>query len=818
MEEKGFLYKAAAAIVSKRKPIYILFAVCVCVCVFLQGFVRVNNSLTSYLPESTQTKQSSDIMDREFVTYATTKIMISNITADKAESIARTIEKADGVKEVDFENDTDHFKNSSALFNVTLTEDKDLDRQLEIVENLKSSLGEYDSYFFSDSIDDSSKTLDREVGIIMILAIVVLFVVLTLTTESFAEVVIFAVVLVVSILLNLGTNYFMGEISFVTKSIAAVLQLGLGIDYSIILANRFAEEKRTHSSEEAIVLALSKGITEIASSSLTTIAGLGALMLMQLKIGMDMGSVLCKGIFFSLLTVFLLMPGLLLDCSALIDKTAHKSYVPSIERWCAMVVKIRNIVPYVFLVLMILGAVLSSKAPYSFDSTAQETTRPTESSVAKHKIEDTFGETHSMALIVHKGDFESEEKIIRKIEKHKDVVSATGLAGTQIEGVTLTQKITPRELAEVMDMDYSLCALLYQAYGAKNQEYGALVGDVSQYKISLLDMFPFIHDCIDKGLVTLSESDKADLDDVYETLEDAKKQLMGKEYSRIVFTYSCPVESDEAYTLLADVKKEGEKYYDDVYVASNTTGAYDLKETFSTDNVKISLVTFISLLIILIFTFNGVGLPLILALSIQGCVWINFSVPYITDTPLMFLGYLVVSSIQMGATIDYAIVFANRYLTLRKDMSSIDAAKTALNQAFPTIATSGSIMSVVGYLMYFVSTNTMVSSLGKTLGRGTLISILVVMLVVPDIVILLDKVIARTSFKPREKAGGSQRYEGKGAMVVNGRIEGRVNGYIYGEFKGVIRAEVNARIETSQIENKEKERIECADYEINTDD
>ncbi len=796
MEEKSTLYKISDFVVSKRKVIYVIFAVLAAVAVFLSGLVKVNNSLTSYLPKGTQTKLSTDIMDREFVTYATTKIMVSNITAARAEELKEVIEKADGVKEVTFEDDEDHFKNSSALFEVTLTEADDLDRQLEIVDGLKELLKDYDSYFYSDSIDDSSKMLDREVSIIMLLAIVVLFIVLTLTTESFTEVPIYAAVLGISIILNLGTNYFMGEISFITKSIAAVLQLALGLDYSIILSNRFTEEKRDHDPKEAIVLALGKGIPEIASSSLTTVAGLAALMLMQLKIGADMGSVLCKGIVFSLLTVFLLMPGLLLDCSKIIDKTRHKSFIPSIKIWCRMVVKIRYIVPFVFLVMMITGAFLSQKAPYQFDASSRETTRPTESSIAKGKIEETFGESHQMAVIVPKGDYNSEEKILKQLGKHADVTSATGLAGTEIEGVTLTRKITPRELAETLDLDYSLCTLLYQAYGAKNEEYGALVGDVSQYKISLLDLFPFIHDCIDKGIVTLSDEDKADIDNVYDTLEDAKKQLQGENYSRLVFTYSCPVESDEAYALLADAEKLGAQYYDSVLVAGSTTGAYDLKQTFNTDNKKISIFTFLALFLILVATFNGICLPLILALSIQGSVWINFSIPYLTNVPLMFLGYLVVSSVQMGATIDYAIVFANRYLSLRKEMPAKDAAITALDQAFPTIITSGSILAITGYLMYFVSTNTMISSLGKTLGQGTLISIIVVMLVVPDIVILLDKLIAKTTFKARERADKTRRRESSGTMVVDGRIDGWVCGYVFGEFKGVIRGDVNAKIDT----------------------
>ncbi len=795
MGEKNILYKVSAFIIDKRKFIYVIFAVMLILSIVLMRLVRVNNSITDYLPQGTQTKLSADIMEREFVTYATTKIMVSNITVDAAETVKELIEDSDGVKSVVFNGDKDDFRNSSALFEVTLNEPDDLDRQLEIVEGLKNTLADYDSYFYSDSIDDGSERLDNEINVIMILSIIIIILVLLLTSESFMEVPIFLAVLGISVLLNMGSNYFMGEISFITKSIAAVLQLALGIDYSIILSNRFTEEKRIHESREAIIIALSKGVIEISSSSLTTVAGLAALTLMQLRIGMDLGLVMCKGILFSLLTVFLIMPGLLYDFSALTDKSRHKSLIPSIEIWCRFVVKIRWIVPFVFVLVMILGFVFSSLSPYSFDTTSNNSTRPTESSIAQEKIESAFGETHSLAMIIPKGDYDSEAKIIDEMKNHPNVVSATGLAATEVEGVTLTERITPRRLAEVLDMDYSLCTLLYQAYGAKNEEYGALLGDVSQFRVSLLDLFPFIHDCIEKGIVSLSEEDENDLNQTYDDLIDAQSQLEGEEYSRIVFTYSCPVESDEAYKLLADAEQIGKKYYDEVLIASNTTAAYDLKETFSVDNKKISAATLIALIVILIFTFRGIGLPLILTMAIQGSVWINFAIPYITDTPLIFLGYLIVSSIQMGATIDYAIVFANRYLALRKEKSAREASVDALNQAFPTILTSGSILTIVGYLMSIISTESMISSLGKVLGQGTLISIIVVMLVIPDVVILLDKFIKKTTFKEKEKSAKDRRRESSGTILVNGKLEGWVSGYVFGEFKGVIRGDVNAKIE-----------------------
>ena len=355
----------------------------------------------------------------------------------------------------------------------------------------------------------------------------------------------------------------------------------------------------------------------------------------------------------------------------------------------------------------------------------------------RHKIEDRFGVKNTLAVVVPKGDHEKEKKILENVEKLPYISSATGLANTELkDGYTLTQKVTPREVAELMDMDYGLIKLVFQAYGIEHQQYNAILSDVSTYRVSILDLFMFLHEQMDYGVVTLDGEQEKAINELYDKLLDAQAQLEGEEYARMVFTYTCPVESDEAYQLLADVRSEAQKYYDVPILASNSTGSYDLQSSFQSDNNKISLLTVLAVMLILMLTFRSSSLPILLVLTIQGSIWINFSVPYLTSSKLFFLGYLVVSSIQMGATIDYAIVVTNRYLELRKEEGTKDAAIDALNQSFPTILTSGSILTVVGFLIGQISTNAMISSLGTVLGRGTLISIILVMLVLPEIIML----------------------------------------------------------------------------------
>ena len=231
-------------------------------------------------------------------------------------------------------------------------------------------------------------------------------------------------------------------------------------------------------------------------------------------------------------------------------------------------------------------------------------------------------------------------------------------------------------------------------------------------------------------------------------------------------------------------------------LVSDSVNSRDLGDSFGGDNNKINLITILALLLILMFTFRSAGVPVLLVLAIQGSVWINFSIPFLTGQRLYFLAYLVVSSIQMGATIDYAIVFTNRYLELKETMDNKQAASTALNQSFPTILTSGSILTLAGFLIGMISTNAIISALGTALGRGTLISIVIVMMVLPQIVLLCDKFIEKTAFgKKATDDDKAAKREMSGIMFVNGRVRGHVSGFMDGVFYGLVKGDIDAKVE-----------------------
>lgn len=255
------------------------------------------------------------------------------------------------------------------------------------------------------------------------------------------------------------------------------------------------------------------------------------------------------------------------------------------------------------------------------------------------------------------------------IQKHPEVNSALGIANAEAEDdYMLADALTPRKFAEMMDLDVEVAKLLYGAYGIKNEEYGHVIGNLDNYEVPLIDMFLFVHEEADKGYVELDDEMQRDLDDAYEKIDDARKQLQGENYSRLVLDLNLPEEGEETFAFLDVLREDVGRYYDDFLLVGNSTSDFDLSSSFSRDNVMISVLSIVFVILVLLFTFQSVGLPILLILVIQGSVWINFSFPYLMHSNLFFLSYLVVSSIQMGANIDYAIVISNRYMELKKQM------------------------------------------------------------------------------------------------------------------------------------------------------
>ena len=789
--------KIATFIVDKRNLFFLLYAFALIFSIVATGWVKVENDITTYLPEDTETRQGLTVMNDNFVTYGTARVMVSNVTYETAENICSDLESIDGVTSVDFDDTTDHYKSASALFSVTFDGTTTDDISVHALHTIRDMLAGYDTYIDTEVGVDTSADLQSEMSVILVLAAIVIVLVLTLTSRSYAEVPVLIMTFGAAALLNMGTNFLCGTISFISNSVTVILQLALAIDYAIILCHRFSDEHETKDTREACITALSKAIPEISSSSLTTISGLGALAFMHFGIGRDMATVLIKAIMFSLLSVFTLMPGLLMVFSKKIDATRHKNLIPKITFLGKFDVATRFIVPPIFAVVVVVTAVLANKCPYCYSYTDLVTAKQSESQIAHQKIKNTFGVNNMVAVIVPTGDYDSERQLLKDLDSCAEVKSTQGLANIDaMDGYKLADALTPRQMSELAGLDYEVAEALYAAYAVDQNEYGKLISGLGDYKVPLFDMFMFLQREMKDGNITLDGDIQETLDDLFEQLNKAQLQLQSDKYSRLVVYLNLPEESDETMDFLDTMHALIAKYYSsDTYIVGNSTNVKDLSSSFGEDNMLISVLSALFVVIILLFTFKSAGLPVLLIVVIQGSIWINFSVPTIQHESLYFLGYLIVNSIQMGANIDYAIVISSHYTDLKKEMRPKEAIIAALNEAFPTIFTSGTILAVAGALIGVMTTNPVIAAIGTCLGRGTVISIVLVMAVLPQILLIGDTIVERTSFDVKVPVDLSRvNRTASGNMRVSGRVRGYVNGVIDAEIKGTLNGTLNASV------------------------
>lgn len=752
-QNNGIMKVIAKFIVKYRFLIMVVFLAAALYCGMSISRVKVNEDITAFLPEDTETRQGLTIMEDEFITYGTADIMISNITYETAEKLAENIANMEHVTTVTLDDSPSHYINSSALLSVSFDGTSDNEKIIYALSQIKDSLKDYDVYISSKIGENYSAQVAEEMGGVLLLAVSVIVFVLLFTSRSYFEVVIFGIVFIFAAVINMGTNYLLGTISSITNSIAVILQLALAIDYSIILIHRYQDEVTKQPTEkDALIEALSKGIIEISSSSLTTISGLLALTLMHFRLGYDLGVVLTKGIIFSILSVLLLMPGLILMFPKMLKKTAHRNHVPNIELWGRFLTNSKYCFVWVFVVIIPLSIYFSSKTNYAFaDSTINELIY-SESRATMHKITDTFDDSTQIALIVPNGNYEAEKAIIKEIEKMDNVKTITGLANIESEkGKVLTDKYTPRMFAELLDMDLEETTLLYQAYGVEHHQYQGIFKSAEDYEVPLIDMFLYVFDKSDEGIINLDADKKETMDTLRNSLMLGIDQLQGENYDRIIISASVPVEGKTSTALVDAIRETAKKYYENsdkkVLVVGEITSARDLADTFNSDSTKINVLTILFVLVILLLTFKSVAGSVLLVFVIQGSIWINFSFPYLMNITSSFVTNMIVSAIQMGATIDYAIVIMNHYQELRDKFDKKTAMSLAVNESFPTILTSGTILTMAGFLISMRVSDVYIGHIGLAVGRGALISVILVLTVLPQIIVFLDKIINKTKFK-----------------------------------------------------------------------
>ena len=794
-ENSSFMAKLAGFIVDKRNLFFLITIIGLVFSAFSTSWIEVENTLSEFLPDGTESRQGLDVMSEQFTTYGTAQVMVANVTLDEANKINETLSNIAGIQSVVFDETSEHYNNVSALYTVTFDYDETDDRCLAALDSIETELSDFD-YYISTALGNAlQETIDAEVNVIMVYVAIIVVVVLIFTSQTWAEIPVLLLTFVCAMILNQGTQFLVGKISFVSNSVTSILQLALSLDYAVILCNRFKEERETLPLREAVITALSKGIPEIGASSLTTIGGLIAMMFMQFKIGPDMAICLIKAILFALLSVFIIMPGLLMLFGPLMEKTKHRNFVPKIPFVGKFAHATRFIIPPIFIVVIAFGCWFSGDCPYVYGYGEIETPKLNETQIAENMIADNFGTTNFVALVVPGSDYDAERKLLAELDEYEEVDYSMGLSNVEaLDGYMLADKLTPRQFAELADMDYEVAQLLYAAYAAQSGDYGDIISSLSTYGVPLIDIMLFACEQIDAGLVQLDTEQMEMLEEAETQMISAKKQLRGKDYNRMLIYLNLPEGGDETYAFIDTIREIARKYYPegDIYVVGDSSVEQDFKSSFATDNTVVSVISILIVLVVLLFTFKSAGMPILLILVIQGSIWINFSIPVFTETPLFFMSYLVVSSIQMGANIDYAIVIASRYQEMKGEMSHRDAIIETMNFAFPTIITSGTILAVAGTLIGQMTSEAAIVGIGQSLGRGTIISIFLVMFILPQILLLGGVIVDKTSFSMPTVM---KQKTGTGHIKVDGMVRGEIHGYV----SGIVRADIDGEVNLNLI-------------------
>ena len=819
-DDGSFMLKVATFIVDRRNLFFLLFGIALIFSLVSMNWTKVENALSAYLPDTTETSQGLDRMEEQFITYGTAKVMVTNIPYDEAYALYEKIEALDTVIMLDFENTAEYYNNFSALYNITFGYSEDDDRALEALNEVEAMLEGYDIYVSTAMGDASAEQLAQEMATISILVAIVVVSVLLFTSQTWAEVPVLLLTFCSAALITKGTNFITGTISFVSNSVTIVLQLALSVDYAVIFCNRYKEEHQTLGIREADIVALSKSIPEIFSSSLTTMGGLMAMMFMQFGIGVDMAVCLIRAILLSLLAVFLLMPGLIMLFGKAMDKTKHKSFIPEIPFVGKFAYKTRYVMPVLFLIVIVAAYLIQSHCPYVYGYTMLETPVQSNAMLVDELIDESFGTDNFVAMIVPAGNYDKEKRLLRELDAREEIDHTQGLANTEaMDGYMLTDKLTARDFSELMELDYEMAELLYMAYAVNDENYAKIINGFSNYSVPLIDIVMFLYDEVEEGYVTLDDDLMEDLEEAHTKMQIALDQLQGEDYSRMLVYLTLPEEGEETFAFLDEMHTIANKYYEDVQILipGEATSQYDLYKTFKRDNTVVNVMSILAVMVVLLFTFMSAGMPVLLIAVIQGAIWVNFSFPAAQQKNVFFLSSMIVSSIQMGANIDYAIVISGRFMELKDKMPKKEAIIETMNFAFPTIVTSGTMLALAGIFIGQMSSDGAVCGIGQCLGRGTIISIFIVMFILPQILLVGEKIIDRTSFAVSMPLKLERT---SGLMRVDGVVRGRINGTVTGEIHGFVRGEASLFVNMGKMEQLEDDGIDMerlieADAQVN---
>lgn len=698
------LKKVAHFIVQRGRIIEKFFIAMTILCAVCYPFVGVNYDLSKYLPDFAPTKQALDVMEKEFGYPGMARIMVKDVTLPEARTIRQRISRVDGVDLVVgpdlaanvYSTDafiknslTDRFyKDGNAVYQI-IFEDGDSDASThKAINEIYGIVGKDRGCFAGSAVSSKERqeSITREIAMAIGMAVVIIWLILTLTTTSWFEPFLFILVMVVAIVLNMGSNIMFGRISFFTFSTAAILQLAVSMDYSIFLLHTYTAIKQSGvDSRPAMEAAIEKSCSSILASGATTIVGFLVIALMKFTIGRDVGFVLTKGIVCSLVTVLFLMPTLILRFDKKIEKTAHRSFLPPLDGMGKLMYRIRIPVLAVAALCAVPCYFGQSMNYFYYGDDALGSGPGTRVYEDSRAIEDVFGKSNVIIAMVPNGNVIKERRLTDELEDQEFIDYALSMAGTLPQGIP--ESFLP---------------------------------------------------------------------------ESVTKQLRTGSYARILISMETREESSYSFQCSEKLTEIVKKYYpEDSYVIGMTPTTIDIRDILTDDYNRVSIISLAGVALVVMLTFHSVMVPILVIIPIEVAIYLNMTIPYIIGDSMVYIGYIIVSCLQLGATIDYSILMTNNYMEFRETMGSREAAVTAIAKSAISILTSGGILTVVGYLLYFTSSIQAISQVGRLVGRGALLSMLLVLSLLPALLAAFDKPIRRQQQRAVERRARRMARPGK---------------------------------------------------------
>lgn len=656
------------------------------------GYVstRVNYDVLSYLPERLETIKGQDILVDEFGMGAFSMVVVEDMPMKDAAKLEKQLESIDHVKDVLWYDDAvdisvptemipedlrKAFFNGKATMMIALFDDTtSADDTMDAITQIRKVVGKnvYASGM-SGVVTDIKNLALQEMPIYVVIAGLLSLVVLFLTMTSFVTPLIFLLNIGMAIVFNLGSNVFLGEISYITQALAAVLQLAVTMDYSIFLLESYEANKERYEGDKkrAMAHAISNTFTSITASSITTVAGFVALCFMTFKLGANIGIVMSKGVVIGVIACVTVLPAMILTCDKAIEKTTHRSLIPSLDKLSHGIVKGRYVAVLLFLIVLVpaIHGNNNYKIYYNID---QSLPKNIPSNEANEKLKKEFNMSN-MHMILLKDGLSAKEKsaMSKEIEKVDGVKWVIGL--NSLVGSNVPESMIPNNIKKMLKTD--------------------------NYEL----------------------------------------EFVSSDYSSA---------TDEVNSQLAKIDKIVKKYQNDGMVIGEAPMMKDLQDVTDVDLKTVNNISILAIFVIILITFKSISIPVILISVIEFAIACNMAVPFYTNTSLPFVASIVIGTIQLGATVDYAILMTSRYHKERTErgQSKKDAIRIAHETSIKSILTSGLCFFAATFGVSVYSQVDMIGSICTLLSRGAIISMIVVICVLPAMLWIFDGVIKRTSW------------------------------------------------------------------------